>query len=86
MDNAERVRHLSSEDTGEILEALRELKLDKETPPSDEVAEAGLALMQSPDVEVRYEAVWALCLHWGHMRTLPMLRPCWRGRSWTWRC
>ncbi|HYO70370.1 MAG TPA: HEAT repeat domain-containing protein [Archangium sp.] len=30
--------------------------------------------MKSPDSELRYEAVWALCLHWGHPRTLPMLR------------
>jgi hypothetical protein len=68
------VRHLTSKDTEEILEALRELKLDKETPPSDEVVEAGLELMRNPNSEVRYEAVWALCLHWGQMRALPMLR------------
>ena len=74
MDNGERVRHLTSNNVGEILEALRELKLDKETPPSDEVVEVGLALMRSPDAEVRYETVWALCLHWGHPRTLPVLR------------
>lgn len=74
MDNRERVRRLTSRDTEEILEALRELKLDKSTPPSDAVVDAGLELMKSPDPEVRYEAVWALCLHWGHMRTLPMLR------------
>lgn len=81
MDNRERVRHLTSQNTEEILEALRELKLDKETPPSDEVVDAGLELMKSPDSEVRYEAVWALCLHWGHMRTLPMLRAMLEGRE-----
>ncbi|WP_309897607.1 HEAT repeat domain-containing protein [Archangium sp.] len=81
MDNGERVRHLTSNSVGEILEALRELKLDKETPPSDEVVEAGLALMRSPDAEVRYETVWALCLHWGHLRTLPVLRSMLEGQE-----
>jgi len=81
VDNGERVRHLTSNDTEEILEALRELKLDRETPPSDEVLEAGLELMKSPDVEVRYETVWALCLHWGHLRTLPMLRAMLEGQE-----
>ncbi|KFA89618.1 hypothetical protein Q664_33715 [Archangium violaceum Cb vi76] len=33
-----------------------------------------LKLMKSPDSELRYAAVWALGLHWGHPRTLPMLR------------
>ncbi|HEX5753660.1 MAG TPA: HEAT repeat domain-containing protein [Archangium sp.] len=74
MDNRERVRHLTSSHPEEVLEALRELKLDRDTPPSEEVMEAGLELMKSPDSELRYEAVWALCLHWGHPRTLPMLR------------
>ncbi len=81
MDNGERVRHLNSKSVGEILDGLRELKLDKETPPSDEVVDAGLALMRSPDVEVRYETVWALCLHWGHLRTLPMLRAMLEGQE-----
>ncbi len=81
MDNSERVRRLTSKDTEEFLEALRELKLDKETPPSDEVVTVGLELMKSPDAEVRYEAVWALCLHWGHMRTLPMLRAMLEGQE-----
>jgi len=75
------VRHLTSNNTGEILEALRELKLDRETPPSDEVVEVGLELMKSPDAEVRYETVWALCLHWGHVRTLPMLRAMLEGQE-----
>ncbi|AKJ00459.1 Hypothetical protein AA314_02085 [Archangium gephyra] len=68
------MRHLTSLHPEEVLEALRELKLDRETPPSDEVVDAGLELMKSPDSELRYEAVWALCLHWGHPRTLPMLQ------------
>ncbi|QRN95220.1 HEAT repeat domain-containing protein [Archangium violaceum] len=75
------MRRLTSNDTEEILDALRELKLDKGTPPSDEVVDAGLELMKSPDVELRYEAIWALCLHWGHMRTLPMLRAMLEGRE-----
>jgi HEAT repeats len=81
VDNRERVRRLTSNDPEEILEALRELKLDKGTPPSDAVVDAGLELMKSPDVEVRYETLWALCLHWGHMRTLPMLRAMLEGRE-----
>ncbi len=81
MDNEERVRRLTSQSTGEILEALRELELDKETPPSEEVVKAGLELMRSPDAEVRYEAIWALCLHWGDMRTLPMLRAMLEGQE-----
>jgi len=81
VDNAERVPRLSSKNTGEILEALRDIKLDKETPPSDEVVDAGLALMRSPDAVVRYETVWALCLHWGHVRTLPMLRAMLEGQE-----
>jgi hypothetical protein len=81
VDNAERVLRLTSKKVEEVLGALRELKLDKDTPPSDEVVDAGLELMRSPDVEVRYEAVWALCLHWAHMRTLPMLRAMLEGRE-----
>ncbi|WP_309896388.1 HEAT repeat domain-containing protein [Archangium sp.] len=81
MDNGERVRHLTSNSVGEILDGLRELKLDKDIPPSDEVVDAGLALMRSPDAEVRYETVWALCLHWGHVRTLPMLRAMLEGQE-----
>ncbi|MCY1074441.1 HEAT repeat domain-containing protein [Archangium lansingense] len=57
------------------------MKLDKETPPSEEVVDAGLKLMKSPDPETRYEAVWALCLHWGDMRTLPMLRSMLEGQE-----
>ncbi len=41
----------------------------------------GLELMKSPDTEVRYEAVWALCLHWGHLRTLPILRAMLEGQE-----
>lgn len=81
VDDRERVRHLTSYDKEEVLEALRELKLDKETPPSDEVVNAGLELMKSLDSELRYEAVWALCLHWGHLRTLPMLRAMLEGQE-----
>jgi hypothetical protein len=74
MDNRERVQRLRSNDTQQILEALRDLKLDRNTPPSDEVVDAGMRLLESADVEVRYETVWALCLHWGDTRTLPGLR------------
>jgi len=37
--------------------------------------------MRNPDVGVRYETVWALCLHWGHLRTLPMLRAMLEGQE-----
>jgi HEAT repeat protein len=57
-----------------VLEALRELRRDRETPPSDEVIEVGLELMKSRDAEVRHDAISALSLHWGHLRTLPLLR------------
>ena len=73
MDNRERVRRLTSGDSTTVLEALRELRRDRETPPSDEVVEAGLELMKSPDTDVRHDAILALSLHWGHPRTLPML-------------
>jgi HEAT repeat protein len=57
-----------------VLDALRELRRDRETPPSDEVVDAGLELMKSPDADVRHDAISALSLHWGHLRTLPLLR------------
>lgn len=81
MDNRERLLLLTSRDTTQLLRALREIKLDKDTPPSDEVVDVGLELLKSPSVEVRYEALWALCLHWGNPRTLPALRTMLEGEE-----
>ena len=81
MENRERFRGLTSNKRELVLETLRELKLDKSNPPSEEVINAGLELLRRSDAEVRYETVWALCLHWGDLRMLPMLQAMLEGQE-----
>ena len=81
MRNRERLRQLTSGNTTEILEALRDIKLDYATEPSDDVLDAGLKVMTHPEPDIRQQAVWAFCLHWGDKRTVPLLRALLDGRE-----
>ena len=74
MENDERLRRLTSGDTAEILATLREIQLDKQTPPSTELVGAGQRLLENQDADVRHAAIWAFALHWGCLDLLPMLR------------
>jgi len=57
----------------DILEGLRQIKANKNTPPQGQMLARGLELLRFPDADIREEAVFAFGLHWQCEEAFPIL-------------